>query len=292
MTPNWFEGFVNRYPGHAFEQRAFNELLRRQGGPRSPAAYWAPSRVSEKDVPVSPLVVLPDMGLLASTREWEGEAVKLLVVGGPEGGSHAHADKGSFVLEFAGETFAEDFGAARYGTPLSVELKQAERHNMLIPYSAEGRFEPIEKIPETIVAQGEGDEQSLHARIDLSSSWAEGFEKWTRTFASPSPEQLVIRDGYVLSEGEGVVFYWQTLLPVKRTESGFAIKGKRGEADVSVPADCEVTIDHPELPASFSQETATRVALRRPQASGTLEVTVTLKVKSAPSSGPPTEGSP
>jgi hypothetical protein len=41
------------------------------------------------------------MGLTASTRQFNGNTVKLLVMANVAGASHNHEDKGSFVLEFA-----------------------------------------------------------------------------------------------------------------------------------------------------------------------------------------------
>ena len=46
------------------------------------------------------------------------------------GAGHNHEDKGSFVLEFAGETFAMDPGTCDYSNPLAEILSHCERHNM------------------------------------------------------------------------------------------------------------------------------------------------------------------
>ena len=68
----------------------------------------------ERNLPASgpafrPFVSLPVVGYASSCRELDGHTVKLFLHGNKAKAGHCHEDKGSFVLEFAGETFAADF---------------------------------------------------------------------------------------------------------------------------------------------------------------------------------------
>ena len=67
-----------------------------------------------------PFIALPNMGCLASHRRLGDEWVKIFVAGTMAGADHQHEDKGGFVLEFAGETFAMDPGTASYGNALAT----------------------------------------------------------------------------------------------------------------------------------------------------------------------------
>ena len=83
-----------------------------------------------------PLVEMPKIGQLASHRKLGAEWVKLFLMGNQSGASHTHEDKGSFVLEFAGDAFSRDFGSCDYSNPLADILKHAQRHNMLVPIAS------------------------------------------------------------------------------------------------------------------------------------------------------------
>ncbi len=70
---------------------------------------------------------------MASVRRLGDDEVKLFIMGNKAGAGDAHEDKGSFVLEYAGDTFAMDPGTCDYAHPLSLTLKTCQRHNMLLP---------------------------------------------------------------------------------------------------------------------------------------------------------------
>ena len=63
-----------------------------------------------------PVHRLPDLGWMASRRS-AGTQVKLLILGNQAGAGHTHEDKGSFVLEFAGEIFRHGPGHLRLQAP-------------------------------------------------------------------------------------------------------------------------------------------------------------------------------
>ncbi|MBK8857314.1 MAG: heparinase II/III family protein [Opitutaceae bacterium] len=81
----------------------------------------------EADLPAAgpapkPFVFLPDMGLMASTRQFKGAWTKILINGNKAGSGHAHEDKGGFVLEHRGETYAMDRAPA-------ITRESARRHS-------------------------------------------------------------------------------------------------------------------------------------------------------------------
>jgi len=111
---------------------------------------------------------LPAMGPLTSQRRLGGEWVRLFIQGNKAGAGHTHEDKGSFVLEFAGETFAFDPGSCDYSHPLAEELVHCERHNMLVPYGMPERPHPACPLPHDVKPVGAGDATAFRAEIDAT----------------------------------------------------------------------------------------------------------------------------
>jgi hypothetical protein len=216
---------------------------------------------------------LPDLGWMASQRILDGATVKLLIPGNSPGAGHTHEDKGSFVLEFAGETFAMDPGTCDYSHPLADEFHNCERHNMLVPYGLQQRPAPLCPLPEAVKPTGSGDAVSFKAQIDAAPGWEPYYARWLRTWNSPEPGTLTIQDEYELKQGEGVEFYWSTRLAVRIDGSEAMIRGERGQVNLSFPAGCSLRLD--ELPM-FSGGPQRRIALRVAGKSGVLSVRATL----------------
>ncbi len=224
--------------------------------------------------PLPAYIELPEIGYIASTRPLGSELVKVFIMGNKANAGHTHEDKGSFVLEFAGQTFAMDLGICDYDDPIHAVYKHCQRHNMLVPVGMTERAAPLNPLPFDVKPTGEGDEQAFHAQIDATPGWNGYYKKWVRTWDSPSPDVLTIRDEYELAKGDAVEFYWQTNLPVEQTDSVVTIRGDKGLATISVPPDCTVRIQH--LPLAEGAE-HTRIAIHKPAPSGTLEITVHLR---------------
>ncbi|MCF7761731.1 MAG: heparinase II/III-family protein, partial [Cephaloticoccus sp.] len=183
-----------------------------------------------------PLVDMPTIGQMASHRRLGAEWVKLFLMGNQAGASHTHEDKGSFVLEFAGDNFAKDFGVCDYSNPLADQMKHCQRHNMLAPLVSEGiRPRPDNPIMTDITPQGRGDETTFHATMDLLPGWEGWFGKWNRTWDSPTPDELIITDDWALANGDGVEFHWTTPLPIQLDAPNHqaVIEGRRGRITLS-----------------------------------------------------------
>ncbi|UCD51316.1 MAG: heparinase II/III family protein [Phycisphaerales bacterium] len=219
-------------------------------------------------------IALPEIGYLASTRPLAEHLVKILIMGNKAGAGHTHEDKGSFVLEYAGQAFGMDLGIGDYGDPVHVTYKHCQRHNMLVPVGMTDRAAPANPLPFDVKPTGAGDERTFHARIDATPGWNGYYKKWVRTWDSPTPDTLTIRDEYELGRGSGVEFYWQTHLPVEKTNSGITIRGDRGLAILTIPAGCTLRLD--QLPLAEGGH-HTRIAICKPATQGSLEIAVKLR---------------
>jgi len=91
------------------------------------------SQIAKKGPELKPFVHLPETGYIASHRRIGEHWVKIFVMGNRANAGHTHEDKGSFMLEFAGQAFATDLGVGEYDDPLHQLYKHAQRHNMLCP---------------------------------------------------------------------------------------------------------------------------------------------------------------
>ena len=218
------------------------------------------------------VLTLPEMGPAVSVRRFGDETVKLFVQGNRAGAGHTHEDKGSFILEYAGETFAMDPGSCDYSSPFASILQNCERHNMLIPIGTPERPHARSPLPVDVKPVVSGDDTAFRAEIELSRGWEEYYRNWRRIFDSPEPGVLTIADEYELIRGTGVEFYWQTRLPVTIDGSQAIIRGSRGRVTLVAP---EGTVWRCDL-LPLLDGTQNRLALRCEATSGTIEVSATL----------------
>lgn len=234
----------------------------------------------DADIPASgpeppAFVFLPVMGVMASFRRLGADGVKLFIMGNTAGAGHTHEDKGSFVLEFAGETFAMDPGTCDYSSPLSGLLQHCERHTMLVPVGADDRPRPQCPLPADVKPVGHGDATAVHAEIDATPGWEPYYRRWTRTWDSPTPYTLTITDAWALAQGSGVEFYWQTRLPVAVDGRRATITGRRGIVTLDAPDGTVVRVDELPLPNGVQR----RIAICHPSAEGAMTVRVQLEAR-------------
>lgn len=222
-----------------------------------------------------PFVLLEEMGLIASTRRLGGEPVKWLLLSNVADASHSHEDKGSFVLEFAGEEFALDAERLNYSDPKHHDIKQARQHNLLVPFGVKNLKGPDRSVGAK-PQEATGDRVSLRAVYDLTQTWPAAFKQWRREFDSPAPDTMTMVDAYELEAGDGVDFLWQTRLPVEVSGQVATVSGERGEVEVTVAEAVEVSItklDH-------LHEGWQRVAFRVPGKKGTATTRIRLRLPS------------
>ncbi len=207
-------------------------------------------------------VRLPESGMMASFRHMGAQPLKLLLIGNRAQATHNHEDKGSFVLELAGETFVTDpIRALSYGDPAIALGKQAQSHNLLLPVGTLDRPAQLNPLPVDVAPQGQGDARSFHATMDLTPGWPGFYRRWTRTWDSPTPERLTLRDDYELAQGTGVEFVLWTERDVAVEGRTVRFTGKAAEVRFSAPADCALRVD--EVPGP-------RAGYRRPRFSDSM----------------------
>jgi hypothetical protein len=246
------------------------KAVRRAGGMPDSLLAWKLLRLAPAESPDPPaFVALPQMGIMASTRRLGAGWVKLMLMGNMAGAGHTHEDKGSFVLEAAGEVLAVDPGTCSYSSPLAGLVKNCERHNMLVPTGTAERPHPRCPLPADVRPAGRGDATAFHASIDATPGWEGYYRRWVRTWDSPAPDGLVIRDEYELERGDGVEFYWNTRLDAELDGRLVRLIGRRVRAEITAPEGCEARID--ELPL-YGGGVQRRITFRRPGRAGALEV--------------------
>ncbi|MEY3775836.1 MAG: hypothetical protein RLZZ129_2616 [Verrucomicrobiota bacterium] len=274
----------------------YRKQLRRAGASPSLLAMALEPQIPAAGPALRPFVDMPATGMTCSVRRLGSEYVKLFLMGNKAGAGHTHEDKGSFVLEFAGDTFAADFGVTDYSNPIVEELKTAQRHNMLTPWSADTRPQPERPVNADIRADGRGDSTSFHATMDATAGWKGWFQRWHRTWDSPTPDTLTITDNWAVERGEGVVFHWTTPLPMRQEGNTVIVEGRRGLAEITIPPYTQAVIEQlplvtPERRAIDAlrremvrfglnhAETQPRLTIRQRGASGTMSVQVRLRAK-------------
>jgi len=239
-------------------------------------------RLEKKTLPPAPpLVVMPDLGWAASTRTLNDQSVKLFIIGNQAGAGHTHEDKGSFVLEFAGETFAMDCGTSDYSSPYANLATQCAWHNMLLPVVDGDRPHPQCPLPHDVKPQCLGDAIHFYATMELTAGWAGFYRRWVRTWNSPAPDHLKITDDYELDGGSAVDFVWLTERDVTVEGQCITLIGKHGKVTIQAEAGTEVMVD--DLPflrglsATGTLVTLRRIAIRKAGLSGHLTTVVQLE---------------
>jgi hypothetical protein len=254
--------------------RMYRKAAARTGGPDTLMSMKLDKTIPHTAPEPAHFTMLPEMRIMSSYRKLDGLPVKVLAMGNRAGAGHAHEDKGSFVLEFAGQTFAADPGTCDYSSPFSLLYTQCQYHNMLIPYGMEERPHPDSPVEVNVDIAGGGDETSLEISIPAGRAWSRFFKHWERQIASPNPDTLLITDDYEVDTALGVDFQWITRLEVEQSGQTAVIRGKNGTVRVSFPDDCPLTLK--KLPG-FGGSGFTAVTARRAGKSGILRVAVQLE---------------
>lgn len=247
--------------------------------PGSSLAVWIMENKIPQQAPAfKPFINMPDMCVLSSTRVFENEKVKILLFGTPKSfAGHQHEDRGSFVLEFAGDTFAMDPGGQNYSEAGAEEMKHSQKHNMLLPTGTEERPHAVIPSPADIRPSGQGDEKSFSAEINPGFAWEKYYKKWTRSINSETPDKFIITDEYELTGGTGVDFLWMTQLPVTVNGNTIKLEGEKSYAFIKTPSDTTIKIE--ELPLR-TKETMKRIKIHKDGTKGKLVISIELSIKS------------
>jgi hypothetical protein len=247
---------------------------------RSPSELFTLLSMGEdkglKPTKIPHFILMENNGMASSLREHNNKYLKIFVMGNSQNAGHNHEDVGSFILEWAGETYAMDPGMTYYSDPATFYYKYCQYHNMLLPYGVKTneRVHPIKRYRKGAVAPtGNGDSISFNATIDASETWDRYYKKWTRHFDSPSPDRLTIIDEYELTEGQGVEFIWNTELPVAIHGREIKIMGNNGHVLIEIPKDTEASLEKVDL-GSLQHN---RIIIRNKGVQGKIEINVSFE---------------
>ena len=235
--------------------------------------------VPREHVKLKPFILLDKAGLVSSLRYYKKQAVKILFLGFNDKVGKRNEDIGSFVLEFAGNTFFMDPPVYRSKNGWH---SACQWHNMLVPYGKK-EYHPMfftklwGPLAKRMAPKDcSGDEKSFYAKVNVGRSWNKGIRKHIREINSPSPNIVKIIDTYKLrNKAEGVNFYLQTYLPVEIKNNTIIVNGEfGGQAEIAIPAGCKATLEKYSLQRVKGQ--CTRICISKPGKSGTLETIIRL----------------
>ncbi len=259
----------------------YHTLLREKFADRliaDPGFWILRSQIPENDPPLKPFSELPVMGAMSSTRFINNSAVKILMLGTKANSHcHRHNDRGSFVLEFDGDTYAADPGGQNYADIVAKDVVRADYHNMLVP------MQPRENEKETVSPVdirpiGSGDATSFRAEFHPAPASNGDFVEWKRVIESPVPQKFIITDSYQTSPAHrGVRFLWITQLPWKQADGNtIRLDGESSYALIHYPEDVRFS---EEKLLVRRKENYTRLNFAREGASGTIRMEVELFLK-------------
>ncbi len=217
-----------------------------------------PDRCPRPSVEVPVFSRLATAGLISSNRPWiGGSTVRVFLVGAMAGAGHGHRDKGSFILEADGETFALDRGMTPYEDADNVPfLKSEEAHNLAVP---DGCFQ-ANPSPHRAAWEGDGDGVRLAAAIDTGKTWLPPVLGCRRTIESPRPDGIEIVDEIEMAEPRAVRFLLHTALPVEMAGTAARVVGMRSVLTVTA-AWAEAAEGEP-CGVDWSYAPVARIALR------------------------------
>lgn len=188
---------------------------------------------------------LPHCGVVSSVRKIDNDYIKILVWGAKKGSSHQHLDKGSFVVQYAGETIFADPGIGNYGHNIGGSMWSGKWHSLLMPV-VEGEVVEQCKIKESIIPDAKGNDTEFYSKTDVLPAWDGFFNYYTRELISKTPSELVVRDNYSLKKGDKVDFSLITPLNVIVEEDYVTVMGEKTISRITLPLDCTAKVT--ELP--------------------------------------------
>ena len=173
---------------------------------------------------------LAKAGTVSSFRRIGQDGVRLFLVGAMENAGHCHRDKGSFILEAGGESFAVDRGAVPYEDAANLPFMKSEvAHNLAVPDGC-GQHNPSPFASDWI-AQGNG--VALQATIDTGKTWQAPVVSCCRTINSPTPDLIEITDEIELAEPRTVTFFLHSPLPMRTRRGKSTVRGTRFNLEIT-----------------------------------------------------------
>jgi len=152
-------------------------------------------------------------GHMTSLRRHAERSMRLHLGGCKARPSHSHLDKSGFTLELDGRPVLIDRGVVRYDDPRAGTMRWSSLHNVITPLLSDGSF-GNQNAPHTAIHPGgHGDENELHAFVDVSSLWAPWMKGCTRRIDSEHPDCFTVTDAGELSDPGIIAFHLHAPTP-------------------------------------------------------------------------------
>ncbi|MCL5998050.1 MAG: hypothetical protein M1546_18665 [Chloroflexi bacterium] len=175
-------------------------------------------------------VAFPDVGQASTIRhDPEVGYTHLHLCSGPAFWGHYDEDKGSFILEAAGEVLALDRGVSNYDHPEANLMGFASRHNMVYPERPDGAevHQPTDVPGARLVSTLNGD-GVVAVTSDNAAAWPRGlFKTNLRRIFSPSATLFVFDDEVETEAPWAVSFRVHSVYPMRADGPAFWVQGER-----------------------------------------------------------------
>jgi hypothetical protein len=210
-----------------------------------PEADWFHLLVAPETLPgraakseESPFYHFPATGHAGVRREAGGiGAVRFHLFSGPSRGGHSHQDKGSFLVEAAGETLVMDRGTTGYGDPVHLLMGKAAWHNLVVPETADGT--PMEQHPLTTpggkLTLAKFSNGVFDIKCDNRRAWEPGlFRRNLRRVHSSAAGVFEIEDDLSLRTSHAVAFRLNCPHTLTQDDTGaWTMVGKRARLRIT-----------------------------------------------------------
>jgi hypothetical protein len=169
--------------------------------------------------------ILPDSGLLTSSRETPAGSVRVVLAGcGVKDAGHSHEDRGSLIVEAFGRSLLNEVGMIDYEIAEHVLLKDARYHCVACPGPLHALPRQVLPTPCAVVPSGTGDQARLEAEIDLAPAWGPAVRAASRSIWSPSPEEMLLTDSFALPEAGAVTVIFTTTGAIQADSGGWLVR--------------------------------------------------------------------
>lgn len=161
------------------------------------------------------------------------------LVSGPTDSGHYHEDKGSFILEAAGEALAIDRGVTDYDHPEVSRILYASRHNLVYPEPREGEFHRQPGGARGARLEARYEPEAPGGGLFLAASrndeaWEPGlFRRNVRRLVSPAADVYLVDDEIELASAAPVSFLVNTLQQVRVADAQALIVGSHAALRVT-----------------------------------------------------------
>lgn len=178
----------------------------------NPAAMiFGPDKFTEKPFASPTFRILQSSCMLSSSRNTPDGSVRLFLCGcGVIDAGHSHSDRGQLLIEAFGESLLYETGMINYSNTDHILLSKPRYHNLTAIGKLDNLTEQCIPALSACIPTGNGNEVSLSAKIDVTSSWGGIVTGFTREIISEQPTRITVIDEITLSEPSEVTQLWNS----------------------------------------------------------------------------------